>query len=113
MFSGKVIVAINANNSSKNVNHTFMAIDSEENCLAINVYNLALGKGPIIGDTVAIGDPLFKLIEIYDEKESSSEPVIQYMSLRVDNPLDLIVRGQRLNVSHLARPQIDNQLRRD
>lgn len=112
VFTGKVIVAINANNDSKNINHTFLTVDNEENCLAINVYNLSLGKGPKIGDTVALGDPLAKLIEVRSEKEPA-HTVIQYISLRVDNPLDLIVRGQRLNIGHLARPHIDNQLRRD
>jgi hypothetical protein len=32
-------------------------VDKEETCVAITVYNLAQGKGVIIGDTVAVPEP--------------------------------------------------------
>lgn len=36
---------------------TFCMIDSKENCIAVMIYNLADGKGVIIGDSVAIPEP--------------------------------------------------------
>jgi len=32
-------------------------VDKEETCMAVTVYNLAQGKGVIIGDTVAVPEP--------------------------------------------------------
>jgi len=36
---------------------TFCMVDKEETCMAVTVYNLAQGKGVIIGDTVAVPEP--------------------------------------------------------
>lgn len=36
---------------------TFCLVDKEETCMAVTVYNLAQGKGVIIGDSVAIPEP--------------------------------------------------------
>lgn len=36
---------------------TFCMVDKELSCIVVSIYNLAQGKGPIIGDSVAIPEP--------------------------------------------------------
>ena len=43
---------------------TFCLTDRTGHCLAVNLYNLAPGKGVIIGDTVAIAEPKFSHINV-------------------------------------------------
>ena len=38
--------------------------DRQGYCVAVNLYNLAPGKGVIIGDSVAIAEPNFRRIDI-------------------------------------------------
>ena len=46
---------------------TFCLTDVTGRCLAVNLYNLAPGKGVIIGDSVAIPEPLFSKIKVENE----------------------------------------------
>jgi hypothetical protein len=43
---------------------TFCLTDRSGRCLAVNLYNLAPGKGVIIGDTVAIAEPKFSHVKV-------------------------------------------------
>lgn len=38
-------------------------VDKELTCIVVSVYNLAQGKGPIIGDSVAIPEPVMSYID--------------------------------------------------
>jgi len=52
---------------------TFCLIDKDETCVAVTVYNLAQGKGVIIGDSVAIPEPYFTRVKIeYKDHVSAS-----------------------------------------
>lgn len=42
---------------------TFCLVDKELSCIAVSVYNLAQGRGPIIGDSVAIPEPYLTHID--------------------------------------------------
>nr|CAB3267345.1 tetratricopeptide repeat protein 5-like [Phallusia mammillata] len=70
---------------------TFAIMDAEENCCAVTIYNLAEGKGMIIGDSVAIPEPVFSNVNVsYDDQPFS------FKSIRVDNPMVLAVNGRNL-----------------
>ena len=43
---------------------TFCLTDRTSRCLAVNLYNVAPGKGVIIGDSVAIAEPTFKRVQL-------------------------------------------------
>jgi len=43
---------------------TFCLMDAERTVVAVTVYNLAQGKGVIIGDAVAIPDPYYSVFDI-------------------------------------------------
>jgi hypothetical protein len=48
---------------------TFCLTDRTGRCLAVNLYNLAPGKGVIIGDSVAIVEPKFSKIEVRHKEQ--------------------------------------------
>ena len=50
---------------------TFCLTDKSSKCVAVNLYNLAPGKGVIIGDSVAISEPNFSKIEVQVRDEVS------------------------------------------
>ena len=52
---------------------TFCLTDKSSNCVAVNLYNLAPGKGVIIGDSVAISDPELKRIDVQVKDEVSKQ----------------------------------------
>ena len=43
---------------------TFCLTDKNSKCIAVNLYNLAPGKGVIIGDSVAIAEPFFSTVNL-------------------------------------------------
>lgn len=51
---GKVVCSVHNDDS---VPFTFCLVDKEGTCVSVTVYNLAEGKGVIIGDSVAIPEP--------------------------------------------------------
>ena len=51
---------------------TFCLTDKNSKCIAVNLYNLAPGKGVIIGDSVAIAEPFFSTINL-DIKDQVSK----------------------------------------
>ena len=56
----KVIGVISANRISKNLSivcYTCCVADAVGDCAALTIYNLAVGNGPVIGDSVVIPDP--------------------------------------------------------
>ncbi|XP_067137612.1 tetratricopeptide repeat protein 5-like [Centruroides vittatus] len=95
---GKVVCNVTC---SDPVAFTFCMIDDEETCCAVTVYNLAEGRGMIIGDSVAIPEPNLKIVKVkHKEKEFC------YKSIRVDTPLRLVVNGKRLTADQHAPPRL-------
>lgn len=91
---GKVICSVQ---NEDNVPFTFCMIDKDGVCLVVTVYNLAQGKGVIIGDAVGIPEPNFSSVKInFDGK------VFEFRKVRVENPLVLIVNGKKLNKNQQA-----------
>lgn len=43
---------------------TFCMVDKELVCIVVSAYNLAQGRGPIIGDSVAIPEPYMSCLDI-------------------------------------------------
>lgn len=79
---------------------TFAMVDSTGTCCAVTVYNLAEGRGMIIGDSVAVPEPYLTNVDILlpDDKKTRCN----YTSLRVSNPTILIVNGKKLPDDHRA-----------
>nr|CAD7462443.1 unnamed protein product [Timema tahoe] len=76
---------------------TFCMLDKAETCVAVTVYNLAQGKGVIIGDTVAIPEPYLSQVRFkYKDKE------YQLDCIRVESPLVLVVNGKKQGMDKLA-----------
>lgn len=84
---GKVICSVH---SSESVPFTFCLTDRNGQCLAVNLYNLAPGKGVIIGDSVAIAEPKLSHVKV-----THKDQVISFDLIRVDSPLVLIINGKK------------------
>ncbi|XP_064466687.1 tetratricopeptide repeat protein 5-like [Ornithodoros turicata] len=81
---------------------TFCAVDATSTCFAVTVYNMAKGKGFIIGDTVVIPEPLVHFVQVtFQEKE------ISFPSVRVDSPLVLVVNGRVLSAETQSPLQLE------
>lgn len=91
---GKVICSVH---SEDTVPFTFCLTDKNSNCVAVNLYNLAPGKGVIIGDSVAISDPELKRIDVQVKDEMISLDVI-----RVESPRDLVINGKKASGDFVA-----------
>ncbi|XP_043212011.1 tetratricopeptide repeat protein 5-like [Amphibalanus amphitrite] len=89
LLAGKVVCSVPAED---NVPFTFCLVDSEGSCVAVNVYNLAEGKGVIIGDTVVIPEPLLVTVDVRHKNQ-----MVNFRLIRVQTPLLLAVNGRRPN----------------
>jgi len=67
-------------------------VDKIGTCVVVTVYNLADGKGVIIGDSVAIPEPY---VTDVDFKYESSE--YKFRLIRIETPLVLVVNGKKVN----------------
>ena len=66
--------------------------------VAVNLYNLAPGKGVIIGDSVAIAEPYFTRVSVSTTSTSSSSSEaksIEFGLIRVESPLVLVINGKK------------------
>ena len=67
--------------------------------VAVNLYNLAPGKGVIIGDSVAIAEPYFTRVSVAPSSSSSSSSSeaksIEFGLIRVESPLVLVINGKK------------------
>lgn len=59
-------------NILNNITSTFCMVDKELTCIVVSVYNLAQGRGPIIGDAVAIPEPNMAHIKATYKKQVCS-----------------------------------------
>ena len=56
---------------------TFCLTDKNSNCVAVNLYNLAPGKGVIIGDSVAIAEPNYSRVDVQVKDEVNKQPTFK------------------------------------
>lgn len=93
---------------SKKVCLTACCIDSNSDCVAVNIYNL--GTEPKIGDTITIVDVDFKNMKVTteDKKNPETKETISFPSIRVENPLLMFLNGRRLSPDSLAKPRVEN-----
>ncbi|XP_050441436.1 tetratricopeptide repeat protein 5-like [Adelges cooleyi] len=82
------------------VPYTFCLVDKELACIVVSVYNLAQGKGPIIGDSVAIPEPYMSKIEATYKDQKYAYP-----SIRVNLPLTVIVNKKCISSECVCQPQ--------
>lgn len=96
VIHGKVIAVVPVKDG---VPFQFVLIDSAGNCIAVSVFNLAVGKGMIVGDAVAIPEPFCQLHEV---KTDEGKETIVFQSIRVDNPVVLVVNKRKVGMERLS-----------
>ncbi|XP_050532903.1 tetratricopeptide repeat protein 5-like [Daktulosphaira vitifoliae] len=82
------------------VPYTFCLVDKDLSCIVVSVYNLAQGKGPIIGDSVAIPEPFMCQIEALFKGQTYAYP-----SIRVNLPLTMVVNKKCISSECVSQPQ--------
>ncbi|XP_014661430.1 PREDICTED: tetratricopeptide repeat protein 5-like [Priapulus caudatus] len=99
--SGKVILGrvVCSVSSGNNVPFTFCMVDSDATCFSVTLYNLAAGQGVIIGDSVAIPEPILSNVDV----EFNSKKY-HFWNVRVESPVVLAVNGKMLSKDKLAAP---------
>ncbi|XP_053616128.1 tetratricopeptide repeat protein 5-like [Plodia interpunctella] len=97
---GKVVGSIHNENS---VPFTFAIVDSSMECVCVTVYNWAHGRGAIIGDCVCVPEPLLTV-------HQHDSPTLQYSfkSIRLNNPLLMLVNGKRVSRNQFASTQVSS-----
>lgn len=79
------------------VPYIFAMVDSENHCVPVTIYNMALGSGFAVGDSVAIPEPFCQETDF-----TENEQTFKFMSIRVDNPVVLVVNKKKLGANRLA-----------
>uniref|UniRef100_G3MP62 Tetratricopeptide repeat protein 5 OB fold domain-containing protein n=1 Tax=Amblyomma maculatum TaxID=34609 RepID=G3MP62_AMBMU len=87
---------------------TICVLDEDAACFAVNVYNMADGRGFITGDSVSIPRPNLRHIKVNHQGCELSFP-----SIRVDSPLDLFVNGKTLGYESQAPLQLKVATKKD
>ncbi|XP_013794044.1 tetratricopeptide repeat protein 5-like [Limulus polyphemus] len=101
---GKVVLGKVVGNivTEDEVPFSFCLVDEDEACVSVTVYNIAEGKGVIIGDSVAIPDPDVHSVDFkYKDKH------YQFTNIRVNTPLRLVVNGRVLSHDKHAAVRLD------
>ena len=101
----KVIACIN---NSSAMAHTYCVIDRDKQCVILLVYNLSLESGPKLGDTVVVEKPFVKCHEFSFESID-----YKFKSIRIENPLNLIINNRKVSKDNIVLPKVDNFLRSD
>ena len=107
---GKVICGLPTKNA-ENFNmvcFTCCIVDSNGDCAALTIYNLAGGHGVIIGNSVTIPEPWIENVDIkfkpndflkntnkLNENFAIDEFEFKFKSVRVENPTVLVVNGRK------------------
>ncbi|XP_067833119.1 tetratricopeptide repeat protein 5 isoform X3 [Heptranchias perlo] len=91
---GKVVFSLT---DEEKVPFTFGLVDAEGTCLPVMVYNIVESWGMLIGDSVAIPEPLLKEHSVEQKGKSFS-----FSSIRVETPLVLVVNGKKQSVNSQA-----------
>ncbi|XP_075981931.1 tetratricopeptide repeat protein 5-like [Anticarsia gemmatalis] len=91
---GRVVGSIHNDNA---VPFTFAMVDESMECVLVTVYNWADGRGAIIGDCVAIPEP-----SLSSHKHESDLTKYDFKSIRVNNPMLLLLNGKRVGRNQFA-----------
>lgn len=91
---GRVVGSINNDNA---VPFTFAMVDESRECVLVTVYNWADGRGAIIGDCVVIPEPYLTA-----HKYDSDIVKYDFKSIRVNNPMLLLMNGRRVGRNQFA-----------
>lgn len=104
---GKVVCSVHNDDS---VPFTFCLVDKESTCVAVTVYNLAEGKGVIIGDSVAIPEPYVAEVKLhYNNKVSRLLQILFLLILFISNLLvNTYVIFEELKLKMQFLPKIKN-----
>ncbi|XP_026688894.1 tetratricopeptide repeat protein 5 isoform X4 [Diaphorina citri] len=86
--------------NEENVPFTFCLIDSTGTCLCVTLYNLAEGRGVIIGDEIIILEPCMHHVQFTYEKHT-----FNFLSIRLLNPLLMIRNGKQVTPDYMAGSQ--------
>ncbi|XP_031555752.1 tetratricopeptide repeat protein 5-like [Actinia tenebrosa] len=77
--------------------YTFAMIDNTGHCLPVTVYNMNMKSGFMVGDSLAIPEPFIQVTDFTEDGK-----VYKFESIRVDNPVVLIVNKKKLGKNQLA-----------
>lgn len=109
------------------VTSTYCLVDKELTCVVVAVYNLAQGRGPIIGDSVAIPEPfmshidatyknqvcfyanLICTINLYNVVCFTIFQKFHYPCIRINLPLTMIVNKKCLTTECVSQPKFFSQ----
>merc|ERR1740124_348079 len=94
VIHGKVIAIIPVDDG---VPFSFVLMDSAGDCIVASVFNLAVGKGMIIGDSIAIPEPFVQINEV-----TLTDEQITFKSIRVDNPVVLVLNKRKIGPERMA-----------
>ncbi|CAF0738839.1 unnamed protein product [Brachionus calyciflorus] len=109
---GKVICTLQPKTTdAENLNiicFTCCIADSNGDCAALTIYNLAIGDGVIIGNSIAIPEPWLERVDfkfnlrenlknqtILNEISDNMDFEFKFDSIRVENPSVLVVKGKK------------------
>ncbi|CAH2087917.1 unnamed protein product [Euphydryas editha] len=95
---GRVVGSIHNENA---VPFTFAIIDESMQCICVTVYNWADGRGALIGDAVAVPEPLLSSCSM-----KTDDAQFEFKSIRVNNPLFLLVNGKRVSRHQFASTRV-------
>ncbi|XP_034836618.1 tetratricopeptide repeat protein 5-like [Maniola hyperantus] len=95
---GRVVGSIHNDNA---VPFTFAIIDESLQCVCVSVYNWADGSGAIIGNVVAVPEPL-----LTSHSMDSELAQFEFKSIRVNNPLVLLINGKRVSLNQYASTRV-------
>ncbi|XP_026318134.1 tetratricopeptide repeat protein 5-like isoform X2 [Hyposmocoma kahamanoa] len=100
---GKVLLGrvVGSIHSESAVPFTFAIVDESMQCVCVTVYNWADGRGAIIGDCVAVPEPRVKT-----HKLESPLATYNFKSIRVNNPMWLLVNGKRVGREQYASTRV-------
>nr|KAG5707484.1 hypothetical protein BaRGS_011988 [Batillaria attramentaria] len=93
LILGKVVCSVDTTTA---VPFTFCMSD-KETCIPVTVYNMVQGGGVKIGDSVAIPEPFVQVVKV-DHKDKKYD----FLSVRVDSPLVMVVNGSKVKSSKQA-----------
>ena len=95
---GKVIGCLSPDPS---VAYTFIIVDSDQQCIAACLYNVATNYGLKSGDSVAIPEPYMMTVEV-PAAPDSGDAELGYKFLRIETPMVLVVNGKKLGIEKQA-----------
>ncbi|XP_044747786.1 tetratricopeptide repeat protein 5-like [Coccinella septempunctata] len=95
---GKVVCSVR---NEDTVPFTFCLVDETGECVVVTLFNLADGKGVIIGDSVAIPEPL-----VTDVNFDYNSVSYKFRLIRVETPILVAVNGKLLQKDQTAGVQM-------